>query len=76
MIEPMLEWSATGLSILGLYLMARKRWEAYVPWLIGSPLWVALGIMTKSYGTAVTFGVYQIMNIYGLYNWRFRKEEK
>ena len=76
MIEPILGWSAAGLSVLGLYLMAKKRWECYVPWLVGSPLWIVLGVMTKSYETVVTFGAYQIMNIYGLYNWRFRKDEK
>jgi nicotinamide riboside transporter PnuC len=75
-ILPFLEWTATGLSILGLYLMAKKKWQAYIPWIISAPMWVALGIMTQAYGTAVTFTVYQGMNFYGLYEWKFKKVEK
>lgn len=76
MIEPVLGWSAAGLSIFGLYLMARKKWQAYIPLIISAPMWVVLGIITESYETAVTFAVYQGMNIYGLYEWKLKKNNK
>ena len=69
-------WSAAILSITGLYLMAKKKWQCYIPWLIAAPLWIILGFITKSYETIVTFICYQVMNIYGIYEWKLKKVKK
>ena len=73
MINTIIEWIATGLSILGLLLMTKKKWQAFIPWITSAPLWIYLGIATQTYGTSVLFTVYQILNIYGLYEWKFKK---
>ena len=77
MILPFLEWTATGLSVLGLYLIAKKRmFWGYLAWIIGAPMWVILGMMTHAYGTAVTFSIFLVMDFFGLYEWEFKKERK
>ena len=76
MIERIIGWSAAALSITGLYLMAKKKWQCYIPWMVSAPLWIVLGFMTQSYETSVTFTAYQVMNFYGLWEWKLKKVEK
>ena len=77
MILGILEWTATALSILGLYLVAKKKmFWGYIAWIIGAPMWVVLGMMTQAYGTAVTFSIFLVMDFYGLNEWHFKGEKK
>ena len=76
MIEPMLEWSATALSLIGALFIVKKKWQGYGFWFGGNTCWLALGAITGMIGAVITFSVFNVISVYGVYDWRFRKEKK
>jgi len=69
------EWIAVPLSLLGNFLVARKRVEGFVIWIISNILWVYVGITSKLWGLTFLFVMYSLINLYAIYFWR-RKHKK
>ena len=65
-----LDWIATVLSLIGAFLVARKRVEGFVVWMPAAILWILIGIQKQTYGLAILNIVYFLMDIYAIYNWK------
>jgi len=69
----MLEWMATILSLIGAGFIVKKKWQGYVAWFGGNTFWLILGIINKSYGQVLTFAIFNLLSIYGVYEWKIRR---
>lgn len=69
-----IEWLAVPLSLLGNYLVARKKVEGFVIWIIANLLWVYIGIVSKLWGMTTLFIAYSLINVYAVYYWRKKKK--
>lgn len=76
MIELGLEWAATILSLVGALFVVKKKWKGYLFWFGGNTAWLALGLLTETYGAVITFSVFNAVCIYGVWDWRFKKVRK
>lgn len=76
MIELGLEWIATILSLIGAIFIVEKQWQGYAFWLGGNTAWLILGFLTGMYGAVITFSVFNIISVYGMWEWRFKKVKK
>jgi len=70
------EWIAVPLSILGNILVARKRIEGFVIWIISNIFWVYVGVKSKLWGMAALFIAYSLINLYAILFWKRKKGKK
>ena len=63
------EYSATILSITGAILNIFMLWICFVVWIIANILWIYLGYKKEIKGMVLTFIVFLITSISGLYLW-------
>lgn len=66
-------WVFVGLSLVGNILVIKKNWLGYVLWLITNSAWILYNIYLQVYSQAVLFTIYNILALYGIYIWRFKK---
>lgn len=66
-------WIVTGLSILGTVLNIKKKKICFVIWLFTNLAWFIYDLMTNNYPQAALFGVYTLLSIWGIYEWRKTK---
>lgn len=69
-------WIASALSILGLFLNARRHIYCWPVWLASNVLWIAHCVGVREWAAVVTWGLFLVFNAYGLYAWRKGAEEK
>lgn len=65
-----LMWLVTGLSIVGTILNIKKMQVSFVIWLITNTLWFAYDLWLGAYAQSALFGVYIILAIVGIREWR------
>jgi len=70
----MLELTATILSLIGNFLVARKNHFGFYIWILSNVVWIVFDMQHKMFSQMTMFIVYTALNIYGLYHWR--KESK
>ena len=65
-------WDAftTALSIVGMWMLARKYLEQWLVWIIVDAVCVGLYIYKELYFTAGLYGLYAIIAIFGWLNWK------
>ena len=59
----------TALSIVATWMLARKKLEHWLLWIIVDSVSVSLYVYKELYITAVLFGIYTIMAMVGYYQW-------
>lgn len=69
MFYSILEWSATSLSVLYLWLLIRRNILCWPFGIISSLLSIALFVQVKLYSEAILYFFYVVFGIYGWYNW-------
>lgn len=69
-----IEWIAVPLSLLGNFLVARKRVEGFMVWILSNILWIYIGITSKLWGMATLFFVYSMINIYAILFWKKKQK--
>lgn len=60
----------TALSIIATWMLARKKLEHWLLWIIIDSVSAGLYIYKGLYITSVLFGIYTIMAVVGYYQWR------
>ena len=60
----------TGLSIIAMFLMARKKLESWILWIIADILYIPLFIHNKMYLSSVTYFIFLILAINGFITWK------
>ena len=69
----MIDWIATAFSILGNVFNIKKSAWGFVLWIVGSTIWVVIGYQRHMYGMMSLFIVYDVMSIYGIWEWTRKK---
>ena len=59
----------TALSIVGLWMLARKYVEQWIVWIVVDILCCALYLYKGLYPTAVLYGLYTIIAVFGYFKW-------
>jgi nicotinamide mononucleotide transporter len=60
----------TALSLLGQYLLGRKKIETWWVWMLVNVLTVGLMIEKSLWLTAVLYGIFAVLSYIGLQVWR------
>ena len=66
----MIDIIATILSICGAVLNAQHRIFGFYIWIVANTTWIIYGYMTGQIYLCITFLVYNIISVYGIYKWR------
>ena len=67
---PWLDSFTTALSIIGMWMLARKYIEQWWVWIIVDVVCCGLYIYKELYFTSFLYGLYAIIAIFGYYKWR------
>ena len=67
---PYLDTFTTALSIVGLWLLARKYIEQWVAWIAVDAVCVGLYIYKGIYFTAALYALYTLLAVYGYFKWQ------
>lgn len=60
----------TALSLVAMWVLAHKYYDAWIFWIIVNFVSVGLYVWQGLYPTSIVFTVYAIMSIMGLYKWK------
>jgi len=67
---PYLDAVTTALSIVATWMLAKKKIEHWLVWVLVDAISIGLFIVKELYPTTVLFLVYTILAIYGFFEWR------
>lgn len=67
---PWLDSFTTALSIVGMWMLARKYVEQWFPWIVVDVVSCGLYIYKDLYFTSVLYGLYSIIAIFGYFKWK------
>ena len=67
---PLLDSFTTALSIIGMWMLARKYIEQWWAWIIVDILCCGLYLYKDLYFTSVLYGIYSIIAIFGYFKWK------
>ncbi len=65
----MIEWTLTGMSLLGTWLNIQKKVSCWLIWSIANIGWAISFSLRGMYAETVLFGVYLILSTYGWLKW-------
>lgn len=68
--QPFLDTSLTVTSIAAQILLNRKYIENWVLWIAADIVYIPLFLSQKYYPTAILYGIFLVLAIYGLLQWR------
>ena len=70
--SPVPYWDAltTALSIVATWMLARKKVEHWLVWVVVDAISIGLFIVKELYPTTLLFFVYTILAIYGYFEWK------
>jgi len=60
----------TALSIVATWMLARKKIEHWLVWVLVDFISIGLFIVKELYPTTLLFVVYTILAVYGYFEWR------
>jgi nicotinamide mononucleotide transporter len=65
-------WDAvtTALSIIATWMLARKKIEHWLVWVVTDAISIGLFIFKELYPTTLLFLVYTILSVYGYFEWK------
>lgn len=65
-----MNWIIVVIALAGVVLNVRRRWECFLFWLVSNAWWCGHNLIIGEYHQAVLFGVFGILSVYGIYNWK------
>jgi nicotinamide mononucleotide transporter len=70
--SPVPAWDSftTALSIIAMWMLARKIIEHWILWIVANLASIILYIYKGLYPTVILFGIYTAMAVIGYYKWR------
>lgn len=63
-------WLLTVASLVGVVLNIRKDWRGYGIWLITNAGWGIYDAFLGAYAQATLFGIYFLLSVWGIYEWK------
>jgi nicotinamide mononucleotide transporter len=73
---PLMDGLTTSLSVVATWLLARKILENWLIWIIANLLSIGLYIFQNLWPTVILFGVYEVLAIYGYFQWKRRMQNQ
>ena len=70
MAVKILSWFALGLSLLGAYLINKKRIEGFYVWILANAIWIVINYLVWVPAQMILFTIYQGFNIHGIWTWK------
>ncbi|MFA6811591.1 MAG: nicotinamide riboside transporter PnuC [Bacteroidaceae bacterium] len=67
---PYLDSFTTALSIVGMWMLAKKNIEQWIAWVAVDGVSTGLYIYKGLYFTSILYGIYTIMAIFGYFKWK------
>lgn len=68
--NPLLDGLSSALSIVGMWMLAKKYWQQWFCWLVVEPIMVALFWMSGNYASALLYVIYEVFCVLGVLSWR------
>lgn len=65
-------WTLTILSLIGVYLNIKKKRSCFYIWGVTNAGWMVIDIWKDIPAQAALFGVYFLLALWGMYEWRRR----
>jgi hypothetical protein len=69
-----ISYIAVVLALYGSYLNSNKNLKGFYYWFASNWWFVIFNIHYHHYAAAILNGMYQVLTIYGWYNWKYKKE--
>ena len=67
---PWLDSFTTAVSVVGLWMLARKYVEQWIAWIAVDAVSTGLYIYKELYFTSALYAIYTIIAIFGYYKWK------
>ena len=67
---PLLDGISSALTIVAMFMLARKWWQQWICWMIVEPLMIAIFWLTGNYASAALYVVFEVMCVLGIIRWR------
>jgi nicotinamide mononucleotide transporter len=61
---------STALSIVGMWMLAKKYYQQWILWIIVEPIVIATSLQAEMYATALLYVVYTVIAIMGYIKWK------
>ena len=61
---------STALSIVGMWMLAKKYYQQWILWIIVEPLIIITSLQAQMYATAILYVVYTVIAIMGYIKWK------
>ena len=65
-------WAITLASIIGTVANIYQKRYCFIIWLFSNGIWLIIDFRAGLYSQAFLFGVYVLLAVWGLYQWRVR----
>lgn len=69
-LYPWLDGFSAAVSIVAMWMLARKYWEQWVMWLVVNPIMAALFWLTGNHASAALYVVFVVFCILGIIRWK------
>ena len=69
-IQACLDGLTASLSVVGMWMLARKYYQQWLCWILVEPLTVLMCVATHLWATAVLYGVYMVVAVMGYVKWK------
>ena len=60
----------TSLSLVGMFLLAHKKWENWIFWAVADSFYIGMFIQNQQYLSAGLYVIFLLLAIYGIINWK------
>lgn len=67
---PLCDSFTTALSVIGMWMLARKYLEQWIAWIVVDVVSAGLYVYKEIYFYAALYAIYAIIAIFGYYNWK------
>lgn len=67
---PLLDGFTAALNIVGMWMLAKKYYQQWIVWIVSDPFTIILCALTGLWASAIMYGVYLVISIYGYYRWK------
>ena len=61
---------STALSIVGMWMLAKKYYQQWILWIIVEPLIIITSLQAQMYATAILYVVYTVIAVMGYIKWK------
>lgn len=72
----LLTWLLAGLSLIGTWLNIKKQSMCFGIWCITNASWTMYDFTIGAYAQSILFLIYTLLAIYGLYEWKYKKNKR